>query len=132
MAMGNGLKRRRYAVLLMDDEAEDRGSINRILSAQGAQVFQARSGTDVLKIVGRHRLDLVVLAVKLPDESGTEILRRIRRVDKGVPVIMVTSHGSVEAVRASMELGAFDYLTRPLDTHAMRQTVGEALASAKA
>ena len=132
MATRNGLKRRRHAVLLMDDEVEDRGSINRILSAQGAQVFQARSGTEALKIVGRHRLDLVVLAVTLPDESGTEILRRIRRVDKGVPVIMVASHGSVETVRASMELGAFDYLTQPLDTHAMRQTVGEALASARA
>ena len=75
------------------------------------------------------RLDLVILDVKLPDVSGMEVLRRLRRIDPGVPVVIVTSYGSVETVRASMKLGAFDYLTKPFDNQEIRRVAREALTS---
>ncbi len=119
----------RRTILLVDDEPELLSLFNRILSAEGAVIRSAQSGAEALEIARLTRLDLVILDVKLPDVSGTEVLRRLRRIDAGMPVIMVTSYGSVETVRTSMKLGAFDYLTKPFDNNEIRRVAREALAS---
>lgn len=116
-------------ILLVDDEPEVLRLFKRILSAEGTLILAAQTGAEALEIARRTPLDLVILDVKLPDVSGTEVLRRVRKIDAAVPVIMVTSYGSVETVRASMKLGAFDYLTKPFDNREIRRVAREALAS---
>ena len=116
-------------ILLVDDEPEVLRLFKRILSAERTLILAAQSGAEALEIARRTRLDLVILDVKLPDVSGMEVLRRLRRIDPGVPVIIVTSYGSVETVRTSMKLGAFDYLTKPFDNREIRRVAREALAS---
>ena len=116
-------------ILLVEDEPEVRRIFRRLLSTHGALILEAQTGAEALVIARQTRLDLVILDLKLPDVSGTEGLRRIRRIDTSVPVIVVTSHGSVETVRAAMELGAFDYLTKPFDNQEIRRVAREALAS---
>lgn len=127
--MANPTKNPGCTILLVDDEPEVLSIFERILSPEGAVILSAQSGAEALKIARRTRLDLVILDVKLPDVSGTEILRRIRKIDAAVPVIVVTSYGSVETVRTSMRLGAFDYLTKPFDNQEIRRVAREALAS---
>lgn len=119
----------RPTILLVDDEPEVLRLFKRILSAESALILAAQSGAEALEIARQTSLDLVILDIKLPDVSGTEVLRRLRRIDAGVPVIIVTSYGSVETVRASMRLGAFDYLTKPFDNQEIRRVAREALAS---
>ena len=116
-------------ILLVDDELEVLRLFKRLVSAKGTLILEAKTGADALKIARQTRLDLVILDLKLPDMSGTEVLRRIRRIDTSVPVIVVTSYGSVETVRVSMELGAFDYLTKPFNNQEVRRVAREALAS---
>ena len=127
--MANAPPNPRCTILLADDEPEVLHLVTRILSAEGTVMLEARTGAEALGVARRTRLDLVILDIKLPDMSGTEVLRRIRGIDPGVPVIMVTSYGSVETVRTSMELGAFDYLTKPFDNREVRRVAREALAS---
>jgi DNA-binding response OmpR family regulator len=127
--MANAPPNSRRTILLVDDEPEVLRIFKRILSAEGAAILAAQSGAEALEIARQTRLDLVVLDLKLPDVSGTEILRRIRRIDATVPVIVVTSYGSVETVRTAMKLGAFDYLTKPFDNKEVRRVAREALAS---
>ena len=119
----------RCTILVVDDEPEVLRLVTRVLSAEGTQILAAGRGAEALAIARQRGLDLVILDIKLPDMSGTQVLRRIRRIDPGVPVIMVTSYGSVETVRTSMELGAFDYLTKPFDNQEVRRVAREALAS---
>jgi DNA-binding response OmpR family regulator len=127
--MANAPPNPRCTILLVDDEPEVLHLVTRILSAEGTVMIEARTGAEALAVARQTRLDLVILDIKLPNMSGTEVLRHIRRIDPGVPVIMVTSHGSVETVRTSMELGAFDYLTKPFDNREVRLVAREALAS---
>jgi DNA-binding response OmpR family regulator len=115
-------------ILLVDDEPEVLHLITRILSAEGTVMIEARTGAEALAAARQTRLDLVILDINLPDMSGTEVLKAIRRIDPGTPVIMVTSYGSVETVRTSMEFGAFDYLTKPFDNREVRRVAREALA----
>ncbi len=127
--MANAPPNPRRTILLVDDELEVLHLVTRILSAEGTVMLEARTGAEALAVARQTRLDLVILDIKLPDMGGTEVLRRIRGIDPGVPVIMVTSYGSVETVRTSMELGAFDYLTKPFDNREVRRVAREALAS---
>jgi len=126
--MANAPPNPRCTILLVDDEPEVLHLVTRILSAEGTVMIEARTGAEALAVARQTRLDLVILDIKLPDMSGTEVLRRIRSIDPGVPVIMVTSNGSVETVRTSMEFGAFDYLTKPFDNREVKRVAREALA----
>ena len=127
--MATALPNPRRTILVVDDEPEVLRLFKRILSAEGTQILAAGTGAAALAIARQTPLDLVILDVKLPDVSGTDVLRRLRRIDPGVPVIIVTSYGSVETVRASMKLGAFDYLTKPFDNQEVRRVAREALRS---
>lgn len=122
--------RRRPTILVVDDEPEMRALFARILEDEKGEILGARTGAEALAIARRTRLDLVILDVKLPDVRGTETLRRLRKCDDRLPVIMVTSHGSADSVRAAMRLGAFDYVTKPFDIQEIRRIVREALTSA--
>ena len=116
-------------ILIVDDEPAVLALLRRILSTEDAEILEAQSGAEALEIARRTRLDLVILDVRLPDVSGLEVLKRVRRIDEFVPVIMVTSYGSAETVRASMRLGAFDYFTKPFDNQYVRRIAREALTS---
>ena len=119
----------RRTILLVEDEPPVRCLIKRILSTESAKILTAGSGAQALQILARTAVDLVILDVWLPDMIGTEVLRRLRDIDADVAVIMVTGYGSAGTVRAAMELGAFDYLTKPFSNQEMSRVVREALAS---
>ncbi|MBI2524992.1 MAG: response regulator [Candidatus Rokubacteria bacterium] len=127
--MADAPPKARCTILVVDDEPEVLRLVTRILAAEGTEILAAGTGAEALAIARQGGVDLVILDIKLPDMIGTQVLRRIRRFDPGVPVIMVTSHGSVETVRTCMELGAFDYLTKPFDNREVRRLAREALAS---
>ena len=126
--MANATPNPQRTILLVDDEPEVLHLVRRILSAEGTVMIEVGTGAEALAVARQTRLDLVILDIKLPDMSGTEVLEGIRRIDPGVPVIMVTSYGSVETVRTSMMFGAFDYLTKPFDNQEVRRVAREALA----
>ena len=118
---------KRRVILVVDDEPEALSLFRDILAAEDAEILAAQSGAEALAIARQSPLDLVILDVKLPDVSGTEVLRCLRKLDDSVPVIMVTSYGSADDVRTSMRLGAFDYLTKPFDNEEIRRVAREAL-----
>ncbi|MBI2202254.1 MAG: response regulator [Candidatus Rokubacteria bacterium] len=121
----------RPAILVVDDEPEMCALFEEILSVEKAEILSARTGVEALAIARRTRLDLVLLDLRLPDVGGTEVLRRLRRLDDDLPVVMVTAHGSAETVRTSMRLGAFDYVTKPFDIREIQRVIRGALASAR-
>ena len=116
-------------ILIVDDEPAVRALLRRILSTEDVEILTAHSGAQALDIARRRPLDLVILDVRLPDVSGLEVLKRVRRIDEFVPVIMVPSYGSAKTVRASMRLGAFDYFTKPFDNQYVRRIAREALST---
>jgi two-component system NtrC family response regulator len=116
-------------ILVVEGRPDVSRSLNRILAGEPTKILSVSTGARALQLARHTRLDLVIVDMKLPDLGGTEVLRRLRGIDRGVPVIMVTSHGSAITVRAAMELGAADYLTKPFDDDEMKGMIHEALAS---
>jgi len=104
-------------LLLVDDDPMNRDALSRRLVRNGYSVLTAASGVDALEMVGAHRVDAVLLDVMMPGMSGIETLRRIRqsRSAAELPVIMVTANDASRDVVEALDLGANDYVTKPVD-----------------
>lgn len=101
--------------MLVDDDAALLEVTSIVLASEGYRVITADDGIEALQVVGRDKLDLVVLDIMLPRMSGFEVLKKIRE-QSDVPVILLTAKSqSVDKV-VGLELGADDYITKPFDT----------------
>lgn len=104
-----------FSVLLVDDEIEFLDTLVKRLTKRKLVVTGVRSAEEALEALQRAPVDVVVLDVKMPGMDGIEVLRRIKNDYPLVEVIMLTGHASVEVAIEGMELGAFDYLMKPMD-----------------
>ena len=114
-------------ILVVDDDRADRQLIVQTVEKPGHQALQAASWAEGLELVQREPLDAAVLDILLPDGDGIDLFREIRAVDKTLPVIFVTASGSSNTAIAAMQLGAFDYLVKPLQVAEIRQVIERAL-----
>jgi DNA-binding NtrC family response regulator len=102
-------------VLLVDDEVDFVQTVSKRLKRHELSVEAAHSGEDALRHLDDNPTDVVVLDMKMPGMDGIEVLRRIKARQPLVEVIMLTGHASVEAAIGGIELGAFDYLMKPVE-----------------
>ena len=104
-----------FDVLVVDDESDFRDSLIKRLKKRNLNVFGAGSGEEALAVLKEEAVDVVILDVKMPGMSGIDTLSAIKRLKPLVEVIMLTGHASVEVAMEGMEMGAFDYLMKPMD-----------------
>jgi DNA-binding response OmpR family regulator len=102
-------------VLVVDDEPYAVELLQECLTAKGYEVLTASDGEEALRKVKEERPHVILLDVRMPKMSGLEVLRRVREMDHEVGVIMVTAVNEEETGRQALQLGAFDYITKPLD-----------------
>jgi DNA-binding NtrC family response regulator len=100
-------------VLVIDDEPSVADALKVILSDSGYQVAVAMSGREALENLGKRRFDLVITDVRLPDISGLDVLRHLRRSHPNVTVIIITAHFTPELAAESLSLGAAGVLAKP-------------------
>jgi DNA-binding NtrC family response regulator len=91
----------------------------------------AGTGAEGLQRVGARPPDVILLDLRLPDQSGLEVYQQIRKIDARIPVIFVTLAKTADAAIEAMKQGAYDYLFKPLDLHQLRRVVGAALEVAR-
>ncbi|MBW1735547.1 MAG: response regulator [Deltaproteobacteria bacterium] len=113
-------------LLLVDDEERFLETTKTLLERRGISVFTATSGLDALKVLDEHRIDVVILDVKMPGLDGVEVLRKIKQRFPLVEVVMLTGHATVESAVEGMRLGAFDYVTKPCDVSQLLEKAQEA------
>jgi len=115
-------------ILVVDDEKDFCTLLSDSLSLEGYRVLTAYNGRRALQMVKKERPDLALLDIKMPGMNGIEVLRGIKRVKKETAVIMLTAFGTLETARRAMKLGAYDYVTKPVDHSLLKSLVKEALA----
>ena len=104
-----------FSVLFVDDEVEFLETLLKRMKKRDLQVSGVKSGQEALEFLDRNPVDVVVLDVKMPGMDGIQALREIKKLHPIIEVIMLTGHASVEVAIEGMELGAFDYLMKPVD-----------------
>lgn len=104
-----------FRVLFVDDEADFRETLIKRMQKRHVEAAGVRSGEEALDWLREHPTDLVVLDVRMPGMDGIQTLRAIKRDHPLLEVILLTGHASLEIAREGMQLGAFDYLMKPID-----------------
>ncbi len=119
-------------VLIIDDEAEIRESLQTLLELEGYEVETAATGNDGLALAGDRPFDLVLLDLALPDKNGLKVLAELHERDSQLPVIVITAYGTVDnAVRAT-QAGAANFIQKPWDNDKLLADIRAAVARHRA
>src|SRR6516225_1743143 len=115
-------------LLLIDDDPDLLpDEVRHVFPAPAHRVEIAHTGSDGLDRLTDVRPDVILLDLRLPDQSGLNILRQLRRIDARIPVVMVTVVRSADSAIEAMRHGAYDYLLKPLDLQKLDRVISEAL-----
>ncbi len=114
-------------VLTIDDDDMIRTFFGDILEEEGYEVLLAATGAEGERLLRQKPVDVVLLDLRLPDVDGLVILRRIKRQDLNVHVIVLTAYGEVSTAVEAMKLGAYDYIDKPSDSSKLKLVIKRAL-----
>ena len=117
----------KYRLLVADDEKNIREGLATGLEMEGFEIETAADGSEALKRFLKGDIDLVIADLRMPGLNGEELLKKIQAESPGTPVIILTGHGTVEFAVEAMRLGAWDFLTKPINLDHLSYLVKQAL-----
>lgn len=117
----------RAFILVVDDEQDFTEVMKDILQSWGYKVEVTQTGYDALQRLSLQKYDVILLDVLMPLINGLETLKRIKRIDREVPVVILTADGRANTAVHAMKLGAYDYITKPMDWERLRVIIKNAL-----
>lgn len=118
-------------ILIVDDDAEFRGSLSEVLRGVGYQADEAASGPEAIKKAASPDIDIVLLDLMMPGMSGLETLMEIRRVNSKVRVVMVTAFATIGNAVEAIKRGASDYISKPFKVEVLLTMLKRVLEEAR-
>ncbi|HIB8578471.1 TPA: two-component system response regulator GlrR [Klebsiella pneumoniae] len=114
-------------LLLVDDDPGLLKLLGMRLVSEGYSVVTAESGPEALRVLGREKVDLVISDLRMDEMDGLQLFSEIQKGHLGMPVIILTAHGSIPDAVAATQQGVFSFLTKPVDKDALYKAIDEAL-----
>ena len=121
----------RIRLLLVDDEEGFANVLAKRIRRRNIDVTKAFSGSEAIQALRLQAFDVAVLDLKMEDLDGLEVLKIFKIMDPQLAVIMLTGHGSTEAAKQGLDLGAFDYLTKPCELEELLEKITAAYRARK-
>lgn len=113
-------------ILIIDDEISIRKTLREILEYEKFKVDESPEGYDALKKIEKEKYDVILCDIKMPRIDGLEVLRRIITICD-TPVVMISGHGNIDTAVEAIKIGAYDYISKPLDLNRLLVTVRNAM-----
>ncbi len=107
-------------ILIVDDEENTRIGLTKLLTQEGFEVDSAANGSEALDYLNREKVSLVISDINMPEMNGMVFLRELSRKFPSTDVIMITAYGGVESYLEAMNLGAYEYLHKPVKLDELR------------
>ena len=117
----------KFNILIIDDEKNIREGLSASLEMEGYNTVLAENGKEGLELFAKGDIDLVITDLRMPQVTGEEVLEKIISGSPGIPVIVLTGHGSIDTAVEAMRKGAYDFLTKPLNLDRLTLIVKRAL-----
>lgn len=117
----------KFTILIIDDEDNIRNGLATNFELEDYEVKTASNGQEGLDLVAKGDIDLVITDLRMDGISGEEVVKRVTTETPGIPVIVLTGHGSIDAAVEAMKSGAYDFLTKPLNLDQLNLIVKRAL-----
>ncbi|EOG5632436.1 two-component system response regulator GlrR [Salmonella enterica subsp. enterica serovar Mississippi] len=121
------ISRKPAHLLLVDDDPGLLKLLGMRLISEGYSVVTAESGQEGLRVLHREKVDLVISDLRMDEMDGMQLFTEIQKVQPGMPVIILTAHGSIPDAVAATQKGVFSFLTKPIDRDALYKAIDEAL-----
>ena len=118
-------------VLVVDDEKLVRWGLRKALEEADLEVDEAGTVEEAREALTRETPDLVLLDLRLPDGSGIDVLREMKKSVPRVPAVVITAHASIDGAVEAMKEGAYDYVSKPFELDELTQTVARALEASR-
>jgi DNA-binding NtrC family response regulator len=116
-------------ILLVDDEENTRIALSRLLTREGYIVDTVANGFEALNHLREHDVNLIVTDINMPEMNGIEFLRELNRSFPGSNVIMITAYGGVESYIEAINLGAFEYINKPVKIEELKSVLERVLST---
>jgi two-component system NtrC family response regulator len=104
-----------YNILIIDDEQTQREILTGYLKKKGYHLFSAASGEEGIKLIKQYTVDIVLSDFKMPDKTGLEVLEEVKSINPEINFVIITAYSTVENAVKAMRLGAYDYISKPVD-----------------
>jgi len=114
-------------VLLVDDEVDLTDSTKTLLENRGYEVTAVNSGDSAIRTLGQGGYDVMVLDLKMPGMDGISTLKEIKKLQISTQILVLTGHGAINTALEAIELGAYDYLTKPCDIDELTEKLEDAI-----
>ncbi len=114
-------------LLIVDDKEKLYESLAQIFEPIGYKTFYARNTREAISAFRENSIHVVLLDIMLGEESGLDCLKKLRKINKNIPIIMITGYASVDSAVESMKLGAYDYVKKPLDFERLLKIIENAM-----
>ncbi len=118
---------RKYSILVADDDEKILFAFQELLKKDGFKCLIAYDGLEAKILIEKHKPDIIFLDIRMPKEDGISLLRSMHLKDEGIPVIIMTGHGTMQTAIKAIQEGAFDYITKPIDVNKIRTIIRKAL-----
>lgn len=119
----------RGLVLVAEDDAKERAVLARFLLSAGHKVLEAADGREAVDLALERAPDIVLLDIAMPEKNGIEVLKELAPGLPSAGFIMVTGNADEEIARSCLQLGAFDYISKPVDLEVLTRTINARLLS---
>ncbi len=104
-----------YTILIIDDEQTQREVLSGYLKKKGYSLLTAGSGEEGIKLIKQNMVDIVLSDFKMPGKTGLEVFEEIKQINPGISFVIITAYSTVENAVKAMRLGAYDYISKPVD-----------------
>ncbi|MEW5288318.1 MULTISPECIES: two-component system response regulator GlrR [Erwinia] len=122
------MRKRSATLLLVDDDPSLLKLLGMRLGSEGFRVLTAESGPEALRILPREKTDLVISDLRMDEMDGLALFSEIQKIQPGMPVIILTAHGSIPDAVSATQQGVYSFLTKPVDRDALYSAIDQALA----
>jgi DNA-binding NtrC family response regulator len=104
-----------YNILIIDDEQTQREVLTGYLKKKGYHILSADAGDEGIKLIKQNTVDIVLSDFKMPDKTGLEVLEEVKNINPEISFVIITAYSTVEDAVKAMRLGAYDYISKPVD-----------------
>jgi len=118
-------------ILIIDDDEYTREFIYMYLTELKYKVLLAGNGTEGIKIISETTPDLIITDLRMPDMTGIDVLQKAREIDPSIQVVLITAFEDMQSIIKAMQMGAYDYIEKPLEIELFGHTIKRALESKK-
>lgn len=118
-----------HRILIVDDEADSLHLLEQVFHEKGLQVLTANSGREALEILKKSHVDLIIVDMVMAGINGVDLLNEIRRRGINAKFIVVTAYGEMDSYMEVMNLGAVDYLSKPVNPNQLLEIVSRVVGA---